>query len=236
MGVIPALQTLNRIVIAPIHADGYFQSMGFWTKDINRHHANEYDNWAYGPSGGPVKQWLAGAVIAILCSAMLFVINNAGLSAEKEDAKSFKELIRKKFDADHDGALTGAEKDGAVEFLQKFDSNGDSSISKEEQDEAIGELKQMPDSKMVPVPKQKPDPAENSPRAKNLQRKIDEWFPQALKKYPRLQVQYKNVPDDQNGFLKIIEWEEESNEERDWDGIPSGLNELLETEESNGSA
>lgn len=77
---------------------------------------------------------------------------------------------------------------------------------------------------------------ENSQQAKELQRKIDEWYPQALKKYPRLQVQYKNVPDDQNGFLKIIEWEEESNEERDWDGIPSGLIELLETEERNGSA
>ncbi len=77
---------------------------------------------------------------------------------------------------------------------------------------------------------------EDSRQAKELQRKINEWYPKALKKYPRLQVQYKNVPDDQNGFLKIIEWEEESNEERDWDGIPSGLVELLETEERDSSA
>lgn len=80
-------------------------------------------------------------------------------------------------------------------------------------------------------------PGEGSPQAKDLQRKIDEWFPQALERYPRLQVEYKNVPDDQNGFLKIIEWEEESKkEELDWDGIPSGLNELLELEERDSSA
>lgn len=227
---------MRWFVIALLYANGYFQSMEFWTKDINRHHANGYDHWAYGPSGGPVKQWLAGAVIVILSLAMLFVFNNASLSAEKEDAESFKKLITKKFDADRDGALTGAEKDGAVKFLQKMDSNGDSSISEEEQDEAIGELKQMPDPNMVLALKQKPGPVEDSPRAKELQRKINEWYPQALEKYPRLQVQYKNVPDDQNGFLKIIEWEEEFEEELDWDGIPSGLNELLETEEGDSSA
>jgi len=181
-------------------------------------------------------QWLAGAVIVIVSLVMLFVINNAGLSAPEDDAVSFKKLIIKKFDANHDGDLVGAEKDRAVKFLQKNDSNGDSRISEEEQDEAIGELKQMPDPKTVPVPKQKPDPGEDSPRAIELQRKIDEWFPQALKKYPRLQVQYKSVPDDQNGFLKIIEWEEEFEEELDWDEISSGLDELLETEERNGSA
>lgn len=78
--------------------------------------------------------------------------------------------------------------------------------------------------------------SEEDSQAIELQKMIDEWYPQALKKYPRLQVQYKDVPDDQNGFLKIIEWEEEFEDERDWDGMPSGLEELLETEERNGSA
>jgi len=79
-------------------------------------------------------------------------------------------------------------------------------------------------------------PGEDSPQARELQRKIDEWLPQALERYPRLQVKYKNVSDDQNGFLKIIEWEEEFEEELDRDRMPSGLEKLLETEERNGSA
>lgn len=103
-----------------------------------------------------LKEYAILPKIEITKSAILFANNNTGLSAEKEDAKSFKELIQKKFDADHDGALTGAEKEEAVEFLQKMDSNGDSSISEEEQDEAIRELKQMPDPMVFPVPIQKP--------------------------------------------------------------------------------
>lgn len=51
--------------------------------------------------------------------------------------------------------------------------------------------------------------AENSPEMAALQKKIDAWYPQILERYPLLKVEYKNVPDDQNGFLKIIEWQEE---------------------------
>lgn len=52
-------------------------------------------------------------------------------------------------------------------------------------------------------------PEENSPGMRKLQAKIDAWYPQILERYPRLNVEYKNVPDDQNGFLKILEWQEE---------------------------
>jgi len=40
--------------------------MGFWKNDYHRNSADEIEGWAYGPSGGPVKQWLAGAAIPLL--------------------------------------------------------------------------------------------------------------------------------------------------------------------------
>ncbi len=79
-------------------------------------------------------------------------------------------------------------------------------------------------------------PGEGSPQAIELQRKIDEWYPQALERYPRFQVQYKNVQDDRNGFLKIIEWQEEFELENIWDAIPEKFDGLLEMRKGNGSA
>ncbi len=52
-------------------------------------------------------------------------------------------------------------------------------------------------------------PDRKSPETQTLQQKIDQWYPEIIEKYPRLKVEYKNVPDEQNGFLKILEWQEE---------------------------
>ncbi len=52
--------------MAMANALSYFQSMGFWTNDLNRYRGNDVEDWSHGPSGGPVKQWLAGAVIPFM--------------------------------------------------------------------------------------------------------------------------------------------------------------------------
>ncbi|MCF6313903.1 MAG: hypothetical protein L3J39_15765 [Verrucomicrobiales bacterium] len=60
-------------------------------------------------------------------------------------------------------------------------------------------------------------PDENSPEMAALQKKIDAWYPQILERYPLLKVEYKNVPDDQNGFLKILEWQEDAEVMEKWE-------------------
>lgn len=52
-------------------------------------------------------------------------------------------------------------------------------------------------------------PDENSPDVQALQQKIDKWYPKIIEQYPRLKVEFKDIPDEQNGFLKILEWQEE---------------------------
>lgn len=52
-------------------------------------------------------------------------------------------------------------------------------------------------------------PDEPSPEMKKLQLEIDQWYPEAIETYPWLEVEHKSVADDQNGFLKIVEWQEE---------------------------
>jgi len=39
--------------------------MGFWTNDLDRHSADEVEDLAYGATGGPAKQWLAGALVPV---------------------------------------------------------------------------------------------------------------------------------------------------------------------------
>lgn len=93
-----------------------------------------------------------GGVTAIMSLAMLFVGSTIGLSEQKNDVVSLKELIFKKFDADHDGALMGSETDGARNFLKGIDKNSNGEISDEERAEAIGELKLMPNPEVIPTP------------------------------------------------------------------------------------
>lgn len=52
-------------------------------------------------------------------------------------------------------------------------------------------------------------PSADSTEGKELQRKFEEWIPQIIERYPHLKVEYKEVPDELNGFLKILEWQEE---------------------------
>lgn len=40
--------------------------MSIWTNKEHRTYLDDAENLAYGPSGGPVKQWLAGVVLALL--------------------------------------------------------------------------------------------------------------------------------------------------------------------------
>jgi len=72
-------------------------------------------------------------------------------SAEENKAVSLKDLILRKYDGNHDGALTGIEKDGAVNFLKKLDKDGNGEISEEEQIVAIKALQAMPDPKSTPA-------------------------------------------------------------------------------------
>ncbi|MCF6313902.1 MAG: hypothetical protein L3J39_15760 [Verrucomicrobiales bacterium] len=78
-------------------------------------------------------------------------------------------------------------------------------------------------------------PDENSPEMAALQKKIDAWYPQILERYPRLKVEYKNVPDDQNGFLEILEWQEEVIGQDRWEpmALPSKFDKILTLENGN---
>lgn len=73
-------------------------------------------------------------------------------------------------------------------------------------------------------------PDKNSPEMHALQTKIDAWYPQILERYPLLKFEYKNIPDDQNGFLKILEWQEQLDAQKSWDQVsfPDKFNDLLQ--------
>ncbi len=75
-------------------------------------------------------------------------------------------------------------------------------------------------------------PDENSPELAALQKKIDAWYPQILERYPLLKVEYKNVPDDQNGFLKILEWQEDAEAMEKWEqtNLPDKFTDILQSE------
>lgn len=78
-------------------------------------------------------------------------------------------------------------------------------------------------------------PDENSPEMQALQQKIDEWYPKIIEQYPLLKVEYKNIPDDQNGFLKILEWQEQLDAQESWDlvSFPDKFNDLLQLGSNN---
>lgn len=64
--------------------------------------------------------------------------------SDADAAVSLKKLILLKYDFNHDGALIGIEKDGAVTFLKKMDTDRNDEISEEERTSAIVALKKMP--------------------------------------------------------------------------------------------
>lgn len=55
---------------------------------------------------------------------------------------------------------------------------------------------------------------ESTPEGGELKKRFDIWYSSVTKLYPDFQVNYKNVPDDQNGFLKILEWQDERKDEK----------------------
>ncbi len=51
------------------------------------------------------------------------------------------------------------------------------------------------------------DPADIA-RCKEIQQRVEEWYQKLLLRYPEMAVTMKTVPDDQNGFLKWLEFSE----------------------------
>jgi len=75
-------------------------------------------------------------------------------------------------------------------------------------------------------------PDDDSPEILELQGKVERWSPQIFEAFPQLKLEYKNIPEGQNGFLKIIEWTEEFDTEEKAAmhmEIPSDIDDIYDT-------
>ncbi len=57
-------------------------------------------------------------------------------------------------------------------------------------------------------------PTEDSPEGIELKQQFDDWYSGVIERYPKLRVDYKNVPEDENGILHIYQWQEEVRSEK----------------------